>query len=319
MQREPSPSHDLLDFMRGMSAEMAAEYQRIRKRAAEDPGTAGDQGEENWAQLLRDWLPSTYHVVTKGRILGQDGAASPQVDVLVLKGSYPPKLLNKKLYLAAGVSAAFECKITLRAAHIAEAVSNCTKIKSLFPVRTGTPFRELHSPIVYGLLAHSHSWTRDSSTPEETIAEHLIAADKLHVSHPRSQLDLFCVADLAAWTSFTVTFVGPSNVPGWSTFEPLYGPAGSATTSFVGGGVSNLENTTPIGALVSGLVQRLAWEDPSLRELADYYRLTRMRGAGEGDIRTWDSSIYSSEVRPRIEAGMLGNGPDWDEWNLTFP
>jgi hypothetical protein len=35
---------------------MAEEYDRIQKRATEDPGTAGDQGEENWATLLRNWL-----------------------------------------------------------------------------------------------------------------------------------------------------------------------------------------------------------------------------------------------------------------------
>ena len=32
--------------------EMASEYQRIRARATEDPGTAGDEGEENWARAL---------------------------------------------------------------------------------------------------------------------------------------------------------------------------------------------------------------------------------------------------------------------------
>jgi uncharacterized protein DUF6602 len=96
-------SHDLLDFMVTVSREMSLEYDRIQKRAAEDPGTAGDQGEENWAELLRRWLPATYYVVTKGRILSHDGVAGPQVDVLILRPSYPKDLLNKKLYLAAGV------------------------------------------------------------------------------------------------------------------------------------------------------------------------------------------------------------------------
>ena len=59
--------------------EMASEYERIRTRATEDPGTAGDEGEENWAQLLRGWLPPSYEVRTKGRILAHDGSASRQV------------------------------------------------------------------------------------------------------------------------------------------------------------------------------------------------------------------------------------------------
>ena len=54
--------HDLAEFMRQVSVEMASEYERIRRRTHEDPGTAGDQGEENWASLLRDWLPRTYEV-----------------------------------------------------------------------------------------------------------------------------------------------------------------------------------------------------------------------------------------------------------------
>lgn len=36
-------THDLQDFMRQLSVEMSAEYERIQKRATEDPGTAGDQ------------------------------------------------------------------------------------------------------------------------------------------------------------------------------------------------------------------------------------------------------------------------------------
>ncbi len=65
----------------------------------EDPGTAGDEGEENWADLLRDWLPQNYHIVTKGRILARNNEAGPQLDILVLKPDYPSKLLNKKHYL----------------------------------------------------------------------------------------------------------------------------------------------------------------------------------------------------------------------------
>src|SRR5947209_474281 len=118
-------THDLYAFMRQLSVEMSAEYDRIQMRATEDSGTAGDQGEENWADLLKDWLPPSYEIVTKGRFISQDGITSPQVDVLVLHGTYPKKLLSKKLYLAAGVAAAFECKITLKASHIAEAVENC--------------------------------------------------------------------------------------------------------------------------------------------------------------------------------------------------
>ena len=108
-----------------MNTEMASEYERIQLRATDDPGTAGDEGEENWAEVLRGWLPRNYEVVTKGRIINEEGLTSPQMDVLVLNDSYPTKLLNKKHYLAAGVAAAFECKTTLKSAHISQAFKRC--------------------------------------------------------------------------------------------------------------------------------------------------------------------------------------------------
>src|SRR5229473_1687089 len=100
--------HDIHDFVRKAQGDLQAEYLRIRRRATEDPGTAGDQGEENWATLLRSWLPQYFHVITKGRILTQDGYVSPQIDVLVLSPAYPEILLDKKIYLSGGVVAAFE-------------------------------------------------------------------------------------------------------------------------------------------------------------------------------------------------------------------
>src|SRR5699024_11024499 len=122
-------SNDLIDFMNSATQEIENEYIRIQKRATEDPGTAGDQGEENWATLLRNWLPSTFPIVTKGRILSEKGIASPQVDIIVLQPEYPKHLLDKKLYLAGGVLAAFECKVTLKANHIAEFIGNAVEIR----------------------------------------------------------------------------------------------------------------------------------------------------------------------------------------------
>lgn len=316
-----SPTHDLVDFMRQISTEMAAEYQRIRRRSADDPGTAGDEGEENWAALLRDWLPRDYIVVTKGQILSQDGFTSPQIDVLVLNGSYPPRLVNKKKYLAAGVSAAFECKTTLRASHIATAVKNCVKIKSLYPAREGTPYRELHAPLVYGLLAHSHDWKAPASTPEQNIEETLRKADTTFVGHPRSQLDLICVSDLASWSSGSITFFGPRQTPNWSAMPPIYGPNGSAVTSFLAHAATEQQvgTFTPVGAFVSNLWRKLAWENPALRHLADYYRLVNIAGSARGAMRMWPIEIYSGEVRGRAERGPLSNGVAWDEWSIGFP
>ena len=315
--------HDLHAFMRQLTLEMSAEYERIHARATEDPGTAGDQGEENWAELLREWLPSQYKVVTKGRIIGHDGRTSPQIDIAVLNSVYPRKLLTKKLYLAAGVVAAFECKTTLKASHIADAVRTCAKIKGLYQDREGTPYKELHSPIVYGVLAHSHSWKNAGSSPAKTILGHLVTADRSHVDHPRSSLDMLCVADLGTWSSVCIPYVGPRQLPSdvYEQLSDTYGPDGSAITSYMGytpSGDDEDQQATAIGAFISHLTRRLGWEHPELRDLAMYYLLAEISGGGHGPQRMWPSSVYSDAIRSRVEAGGLMTGEPWNEWSVVL-
>ena len=52
-------AHDLYDFMQQLSVEMAAEYDRIQRRATEDPGTAGDQGGRELGGIVT-WMASIY-------------------------------------------------------------------------------------------------------------------------------------------------------------------------------------------------------------------------------------------------------------------
>lgn len=314
-------THALYDFLRQLSEEMDSEYKHIQKYIVkDDTGTAGDQGEENWAELLRRWLPRTYEVVTKGRIIGRDGRTSPQVDVLVLKSVYPERLLRKKLFLAAGVAAAFECKNTLRAEHIEKAMETCVKIKDLYPVREGTPYKELHAPVVYGLLAHSHSWKGDNSTPEDNIQQKLIISDYCHVLHPRQGLDLLCVADLATWTLSKSTFLSQL-----SPQDPNYAPQDvEMITSYTRWTASSdipIEDFTSIGVLISNLSKRLAWEDSTLRDLADYYHDIKLTSTGSGLQRKWQANlIYSSEVFSGfgIHGPSVGGANTWNEWFSGF-
>lgn len=314
--------HDLHTFMNQISNEISSEYDRIQVRAKEDPGTAGDQGEENWATILKDWLPGNYHIVTKGRIINEKGEGSPQIDILVLHEFYPKKLLDKKVYLAAGVAAAFECKTTLNASHILESIENSIKIKSLYPERQGTPYKELHSPIIYGLLAHSHSWKGEKSQPTDNIERKLLEEYQLKVKHPKLSLDFICVADLGFWNFVINTFIGPKNFPGnWEVMAPFYGDNGSASTSYIGSTI-NYEHQDksfkPIGALISNLAHKLSWENIPLRSLSNYYRLTGLDGAGAGKRMHWSTQIYSPTVRSKLENGHILLKYDWDEWSGVF-
>lgn len=315
-----TPTNDLTDFMNSATQEIENEYIRIQKRALEDPGTAGDQGEENWATLLRNWLPSNFQIVTKGRILSHKGIASPQVDVIVLQPEYPKHLLDKKLYLAGGVLAAFECKLTLRTKHIEKFLSNSREIREHIIERKGSPYKELNSGLIYGLLAHSHSWKEENSKPIENIENNLWKQDGLIIKHPKQIPDILCVADLATWTSTKVSFVGPNQIPNWEGMKEMYGENGSASSGYICQSKKSQdqnENFTPIGSMIVNLMNKIAWEYPTLRNLANYFRATDISGTGAGTMRTWKSEIYSDEIRNKVERGMLSNGK-WDEWSLVF-
>lgn len=312
--------NDLVEFIANTSRDIADEYVRIRKRVSEDPGTAGDQGEENWAELLRGWLPHTFHIVTKGRILSHDGTTSPQVDVIVLRPEYPPHLLAKKLYLAGGVLAAFECKLTLKAAHIKKFMQNSIAVKACVKNEKGTPYKELHSNILYGLLSHSYDW-KNSKNPVEVIYNNIVKYDDEFITHPSQLPDIICVADLATWSVTKVTFFGPNQMENWDTMSHLYGEHGSATSGYLSHDAeqeSQSPNFSPVGAMISSLYRKLAWNVPSLRTLANYFSASRIEGTGKGNMRIWPSCIYSDKIRHRVEMGRLTNGEAWNEWSIGF-
>ena len=322
----PAENHELFTFMRDATLQMESDYEQIQKRAIEDPGTAGDQGEKNWATLLSRWLPPSIRVVTKGRILSDQGEAGPQVDVLLLSPVYPPALFDQKYYLAGGVLAAFECKITLRAHHIREFVQHAVSISHLAPRRMGSPYSELNSPILYGLLAHSHRWDKPESTPPKNIERALLTADEEIVTHPSEMPDLLCVANVGTWSKSYDAWIGPGmNV--WSEqMASIFGKDGAVTTAYIESS-KNSSNPwaadqaagfTPIGSFISQLINRIARDDESFRRLAHYFTLAGLRGRGVGGQRLWPGEVYSPDVRAGIAAGRLVNGKIWDEWNLGF-
>ena len=168
-----------------------------QKRAIEDPGTAGDRGEESWAEFIRGWVPERHAVVTKGRILFSNDEMSQQMDLLILNADYPKRLRNKRVFLASGVLAAFECKLTLRASHVKEAFERSENLKKLEIPQEGKLRRELCHRILYGLLAHSSEW---KSKKRGERGERLLTAldcGLFKASHPRDLPEVICVADTA--------------------------------------------------------------------------------------------------------------------------
>lgn len=318
--------HDIHDFVISSNDEIAKEYDRIRKRSSEDPGTAGDQGEENWANLLRMWLPPYFQVVTKGRILTDSGYASPQIDLLVLYPSYPRILLNKKLYLSGGVAAAFECKLTLEANHVDKAVKTCAEIRRNLSKKTGTPYRELNSSIIFGLLAHSHSWKGQNSDPINNIEIALIEADKAYVTHPIECIDFITVSDLATWHGFKQSFY-PMKYQGGSPEQIVAAsgyfccPIGDKITDTKLDWLKDQEDYfTPISVLLSGLFSELSWVFTDMRNLEEYFRKTNCVGRGMSkNSRLWRiDEVYSPKVAEKVSQGLVSNGVPFDEWSIGF-
>ncbi|PRY09799.1 hypothetical protein CLV24_1173 [Pontibacter ummariensis] len=293
-------TNDLVDFMLSLTREMGDEYNRIQKRSTEDQGTAGDQGEENWASIFKNWLPADYQVVTKGRLLSEKGVASPQVDVIILRPFYPKHLLDKKLYLTAGVAAAFECKNTLKASHIVKTVQNSVEVRNLLNIRQGNYRDEIYSPIIYGLLAHSHSWKGAESKPKNVIEEKLHECDRLFVTHPREMLDFVCVSDLALWSSYKL----PMNFytyqeSGNYFYKWMPGPQTGYGFSEREAYTVNTEpykNFTPIGAFLSKLFKKLALHDNRLIDFSHYFGQT-IGGGASIKFRTWPENILSEGAR----------------------
>lgn len=300
--------HELLEFLKRANEDIKREYERISWRVLEDPGTAGDQGEENWKKLLKLWLPSDFEIVTKGRILGIDGIASPQIDVIILSPDYPKQLIDCKLYLAGGVVAAFECKTTLLSNHIKKLMENSRVISTLSNSEGGSPRKDLKRKIYYGLLAHSHDWKKPRSKPKSNVHSAIIKYDADIITHPIEMPDIICVADVATWHSCKFVIPPQPDIPqegvtGDSRVISCYIEA-NATESYY----------TPVGSMIFSLLEHLSWERHSLRDIASYMQALNVEGSGHGQSRFWPAEVLSESTRERLE--NLVNGGLWNEWNM---
>jgi hypothetical protein len=306
--------------MGAVKESLSSDYSRIRARSREDPGTAGDQAEENWAEILRNWLPANYRVVTKGRILFEDGSASPQVDILVLTASYPRGLGNEKYIFAGGVVAAFECKLTLRANDIKKAFETACAIKRKAPAHFGNPFDELNRSPIFGLLAHSQSLGkgRKSSKLYDMVEKY---QDKCS-DHPRELLDLICVADTATITLGKHILVGRGLTKD-ETEELRDLNVREAVAAMYIIQDEDMPDTRLVftGAILAGLIyeltNRLAFADESIRPWADHISALGFYG-GIGRPFYCAEDVLSESVRRRLRTG--GSEADrWSKWNRNLP
>jgi hypothetical protein len=311
---------ELNAFMKQLQQELSSEYERISVRVTQDPGTAGDEGEENWAEILRKWLPSNYHIVTKGRVLSHYGEPSPQVDILVLHPAYPRHLLNKKYYLAGGVLAAFECKLTLRTRHLEKIFKTSSAIKNLVPQREGSPYKELQQPIIYGVLAHSHEWSRKNKHGAFDLLDRLDKYQFCGVEHPRNMLDLICIADTAIYRLYKTILIGPNTPMEQLPEDILTGPGANEGIS-IGYTCTWQDDDSPtyntvLGTLIADLFKRMAYEDQTIRPMAEYYTLGGLDTGGISKPHFWFPEVLSKNVLKQLRSEGTEEG-EWSEWAMN--
>jgi uncharacterized protein DUF6602 len=312
--------HEISKRFMAVFHEIISDYDIVKGRANEDPGTTGDHVEGKWAEVLRDWLPATYHVITKGRILDLDGVSSRQLDVIVLHPAYPRRLRNFNYYIPEGVAAAFECKTTLRRRDIGSFIETCASVKRMRESSSHSPCDDLHRPIVVGLLAHSVDLgprTRDGVITrlwrvlEEEIEKRL---DQLWLLP-----DVLCIADTVTLALDTTIYFGDALKEVYPD-APASLSGGAIETAYIQQ-LSNFEGgpeqgAVNIGALIADVTERLVWNDETLRDLAMFFCDHRISGGGYGPNNLWTPDALSPGVWERFQRDGFVEGY-WSKWDRS--
>lgn len=304
--------HDIAQYIEEINLALQQDYLQIRSRVRQDPGTAGDQTEETWAGILRKWLPSHYHVVTKGRILGTNRQASPQIDILILWPSYPPFLLEKKLYMASGVAAAFECKLTFKLTHLKDLfetakiltdITNneyCQRKNKAKREKGNYSYEEYHRIFDYGFLAHSF-YDGIKKPTEVTISDRILELDKTITEHPNQMVDLICIQDLGTWSSEKHAITSLVKPLANNTHTMLYYPFPSTNYTCLSRKDWNVDsepynNFSPLGSFIARLYTKLSRTDNSLIPMKDYLVSSLGAGKGGGALRVWENTETPSDL-----------------------
>lgn len=310
--------HDIAQYIEEVNLALQQDYLQIQSRVKQDPGTAGDQAEETWAEILRKWLPSHYHVVTKGRILSSDGQASPQLDILILWPNYPPFLLNKKLYMASGVAAAFECKLTFKLIHLKKLfetakiltditnIEYCQRRNKAQREKSNYSYEEYHRIFDFGLLAHSFDEGIKQPT-EVTISDRILELDKTITDHPNQMVDLICIQNLGSWSSEKYAITSLVKPLENNTHTMLYYPFPNTNYTRLSKGDWKVDsepynNFSPLGSFIARLYTKLSRTDNSLIPMQDYLVCSIGSGRSGGTLRVWENAETPSDL-----------------WNLSKP
>lgn len=293
-----------------VTAQIQADYDRLHVTAGDDPQRAGHGGEATWADLLRDWLPPAYEVVTRRYIVPEIGDDCFEMDLVVLSPGYPRAIRGKEEVMAGGVAAAFSARLTVDAEGIADGLDRAVRLRRGLLRRDGSPLSEMVGAFPVGLLAHGHDWTAPGSNPAANVANAL-ELGHTRLSHPREMLDYACIANLGTWCTMRAPFLPPQALTNNPGATPEMRAGGAALVATVA--TDPEKSPSPVGVLVATLYQRLAYADHALRGVADGFRLTDTLGEGSGAQHLWGlDAVFSKYVCEGLADGRMRSRLEWE-------
>lgn len=144
---------------------------------------------------------------------------------------------------------------------------------------------DLLSPLIFGVLAHSHKSL--GNRPDRTV-DRLLQQSSADVSVPRESLDLVCIADSNCWHRWvTIDIPWPPGHPFHNVTDkvkrPMYGQAFASMGERLGHAP---QENYPVAALIGGLWDVLAQRDESLRGIRRFEcrRGLRKHDGGDRDV-----------------------------------
>lgn len=188
---------DLHDMFLGLQKEMFLKMENARKNIGHAP-TLGDEGETEWIEIFRHFLPKRYRA-DKAFVVDSRGGISEQMDVVIFDRQYSPFMakLNQAHYIPAeSVYAVLEVKQDLNAKHIKYAKEKAASVRVLH--RTGAPITTAAGTwaprkdftILAGILTHASGWKPAFGSPFQTA---------LKTQRPEERLNLGCCLEAGSF------------------------------------------------------------------------------------------------------------------------
>lgn len=262
------------------------DYEEARTHARNaNSQRAGHEGEATWQTLIDQWGPGL-PVETRKYIVGP-GGESNEVDLVILKPDYPEHLRSHSSVLVSGVAAAFSVKLTLKRAHILEALEQ-KKLLVTVAGDGGGAKQLLSGPFPFGLLSHSTGMFSSSSSFADSMIElyEEIAHSPVDpaVADPRHELDTLLVADKGFFRTMRAT-LAPNTDP-TAEWTPMTSFNRYSTQSDLPG-IHVAHFVTWLGAQFD---TKTGYALQSLESLFD-------GNSTSGFMTRWPASIYPDHIR----------------------